>query len=207
MSLDFDDIPTLETAGRLGRRPSPDVDVAEAYRRPAPAAGGLLGSLGLGLALDLAGELREGRLPGAALLGRVFSPRGGGAAVSYTTWGDCHGYQYDGPCHEACFGFEYHHMDPFYCATCAEQAADPANNPPYFWHFVGTRGSIQYKDNAGDPCQGRDAWKWNVPNCGRCEDEAWFRCHDGYKKYSGNPAWDPTICQGLVICDGHAETC
>ena len=44
------------------------------------------------------------------------------------------------------FAFAPEHMDNFYCATCAEQQADPTNNPAFNLHFVGSRGSIQYMD-------------------------------------------------------------
>jgi hypothetical protein len=129
------------------------------------------------------------------------------SAVSYTTYSDCTIFTgYGGDCAESCFGFEPHHMDPFYCATCAEQAADPANNPPWFWHFTGSRGSTQYKD-AGTPCNGRDAWKWDVGACGSCSSSALYRCHDGYKKYPNAASWDPTICAGLISCDGTFKSC
>lgn len=202
MSLHFEDIPVIESAGRLGRRTTPEAEaLADAYRLPPPPEGGLLGTLGQIRGLNIAGLMRNERIS------QLAETRGARAAPSYTTHSGCGGFNYDATCSEACFGFEPHHMDPFYCGTCAEQAADPANNPPYFWHFVGVRGSIQYKDMESNACAGRDAWKWDVAPCGDCQSQALFRCHDGYKKYPGNASWDPTICQGLVICDGQLKTC
>lgn len=201
MSLHFDDIPVIEAAGRLGRRSTPEAEaLADAYRLPPPPTTGLLGTLGLSHGLNIAGMLREERFS------RLAETLGTRAAPSYTTHGDCAHFD-RGSCSEPCFGFEPHHMDPFYCATCAEQAADPGNNPAYFWHYVGFRGGIQYKDMESNACAGRDAWKWDAAPCGDCQSQALFRCHDGYKKYSGNASWDPTICQGLVICDGQLKTC
>jgi hypothetical protein len=99
-------------------------------------------------------------------------------------------------------------MDPFYCATCAEQQADPINNPAWNWHFVGSRGSLQYMDREPDVCAGKDAWKWKIEGrCGNCQQSAVFRCHDGYKKYPNAAAWDATICQGLISCDNNLTLC
>jgi hypothetical protein len=120
---------------------------------------------------------------------------------------DCGPYNYNATCNEACFGFAPHHMDPWYCASCSEQAADPTNNPSFNWHFVGARGSILYMDREPDVCAGRDAWKWDVGPCGNCAQAATFRCHDGWKKYPENNYWDPTICQGLVVCDQQLNLC
>lgn len=124
---------------------------------------------------------------------------------------DCGGYQYTGDCGRPCFGFEPHHMDPFYCATCDEAATVPNNY--HAWHYIGSRGSIQYMDSGSDPCRpggqpGRDAWKWTINGaCGNCNDSSTYRCHDGYKKYPASASWDPTICEGLVICDGELIEC
>ena len=201
MSMHIDDIPTIAASGRLGRN-VPDLD--EAYRARPDGPGGLLSSFTLGNRTDIRNMFEGGLRPAA--LSRVLrgSPP---AAASYSMYGDCGGYNYNASCSEACFGFEPHHMDPFYCGTCAEQAADPANNPAYFWHFVGSRGSIQYKDREPDVCGGRDAWKWDVGTCGSCHQHAVYRCHDGWKKYPDSASWDPTICQGLAVCNGQLKTC
>jgi hypothetical protein len=59
-----------------------------------------------------------------------------------------------------------------------------------------------------DACAGRDAWKWTVDGaCGNCSESSTFRCHDGYKKYPNANYWDPTICEGLIICDGNLTLC
>lgn len=206
MSLRLDDLPTLEGSGRLGRRPSEESAVRDAYSPDLAQSDRGLGRLSLDLGSGLAEALQEQAFPSgqqlAALQGGV-----GFGGPSYTQYLDCAGYVYGGTCEEACFGFAPHHMDPFYCATCDEQAADPVNNPAYNWHYVGSRGSLQYKDREPDVCKGRDAWKWKVGPCGDCAENAVFRCHDGYKKYPSNTTWDPTICQGLVSCDNRLTPC
>jgi hypothetical protein len=203
MSLDIEDLPVVENLGRLGRR-TPDSSVADAYRMHRPAERSDIGSFGLALGLQATRFLQEKVSPSSRQLAELNALAGG---PSYTMFLDCGGYDYDATCDEACFGFAPHHMDPFYCATCPEQAADPVNNPAYNWHFVGSRGSIQYQDREPDVCNGRDAWKWNVGACNDCAESAVFRCHDGYKKYPDRNYWDPTICQGLVSCDGTLTTC
>lgn len=197
----IDDLPTIDGAGRLGRAHDADSAVAGAYRTNDPRGSSMLDSLGISRALELAGALSKQLMP------RVLQSAAD-AAPSYTQYFDCGPYNYEPTCNEACFGFAPHHMDPFYCATCPEQAADPVNNPAYNWHFVGSRGSIQYKDREPDVCAGRDAWKWTIEGqCGNCATSSQFRCHDGWKKYPGNDYWDPTICQGIVACDGRLTLC
>lgn len=203
MSLSMDDLPTIENAGRLGRRESAESTVADAYRLPATPVTNLIGSLGISKTLEFAGRLQQGLFPGTDQLAAFQAAAG----PSYTQYFDCGPYNYEGTCNEACFGFAPHHMDPYYCATCAEQAAAPASNPSYNWHYVGSRGQIQYMDREPDVCAGKDAWKWKVGPCGNCADSAVFRCHDGWKKYPDNSYWDPTICQGMVACDGRLTTC
>jgi hypothetical protein len=201
MQLHFDDIPTIESAGKLGRRTS-DSGVADAYPFAVPGGRGV-SALGLTLGLQAARLLHDRVFPGAAQLAALEASD----APSYTTHSDCGPFDYNATCNEACFGFAPHHMDPFYCATCDEQAADPNNNPAWNWHFVGSRGTIQYKDMEPDACAGRDAWKWQVGACGNCQQTALFRCHDGFKKYPDSQSWDPTICQGLISCDNQLTTC
>lgn len=207
MNIRYDDIPTVEGAGRLGRQTLADPHVADAYRVARPSLGGDISSLGLAAGLRAVRFLQERLFPSGS---QIVAMGGGMPGPNYTTYMDCtiyYGTSYDGTCNEACFGFAPHHMDPFYCATCDEQAADPINNPPWHWHFTGARGAIQYKDMEPDACNGRDAWKWKVGACGNCETSAVFRCHDGYKKYPNSTYWDPTICQGLVSCDNKLTLC
>lgn len=210
MSLDIDSLPLVEGGGRLGRRPAADDPIGEQYRLQAATAGQGsrldLNALALVLNPDAVRLLQERRLPGVNLLARVTQPLGGSLAPSYTQYFDCSSYQYAGLCESPCFGFADHHMDAFYCATCDEQAADPVQNPAYNWHFVGSRGQLQYWDREPDVCLGRDAWKWQVANCGSCTEAATFRCHDGYKRYADGTV-EPTICEGLVVCDGKLTTC
>lgn len=210
MSFDIESIPVIESAKKLGRRPNPDSTLAEAYpdhpERGGGGAGDLLSSIGVPLGMKLMETLQARAFPSGAELG-AFGAGPGASAVSYTTYYDCGGYDYNGTCNEACFGFDPAHMDPFYCGTCAEQKADPSNNPAYNWHFVGSRGQIQYKDREPDVCNGKDAWKWKVGTCGTCQTSAVFRCHDGYKKLPNNNYWEPTICQGLVACDDKLTPC
>jgi hypothetical protein len=202
MSFNIEDLPTIETIGKLGRRPSADSPVADAYPISLSPAGPAVGSIGVSVGLQFADLLQSKAFPSGAQLAALQAA----AAPSYTMYFDCGPYDYDATCNEACFGFAPYQMDPFYCATCAEQAADPVNNPAYNWHFVGPRGSIQYMDREPDVCAGKDAWKWKVGTCGTCRESAVFRCHDGYKRYA-NGNIEPTICQGLVACDGRLTPC
>lgn len=204
MSFDIEDVPTIEASERLGRRPTADSSIVDAYPDHPVRRGNVLSLVGVPLGLQLAGRFQTLAFPSGANLAAL---QNAADAASYTTYYDCGGFHYTGTCNEACFGYAAHHMDPFYCATCAEQAADPANNPSYNWHFVGSRGGIQYKDKEPDVCNGKDAWKWTVGACGNCRQSAVFRCHDGYKKYEGNNYWDSTICQGIVSCDGQLTPC
>jgi hypothetical protein len=205
MSLEMDDLPLIESAGRLGRRATADSAVADAYPVYRPESGTRLSSAVLSLGLDAVSLLQNKMFPSGQQLSELQKLLHGGG--SYTMYLDCGPYDYNATCNEACFGFAAHLMDPFYCATCAEQAADPTNNPDYNWHFVGTRGSIQYMDREPDVCAGRDAWKWKFEgSCGECNQSAVFRCHDGWKRYSDGTL-DPTICQGIVSCDNKLTLC
>lgn len=201
--ITLDDIPTIEAAGKLGRSTDVDPELASAYVERRILAGPRLGSAALSLGLESAQLLQEKMFPSSVQMAAVQAM---GASPSYTTHTDCGGFNYNASCNEPCFGFAPHHMDPYYCATCAEQAADPTNNPFFHWHFVGFRGSIQYMDREPDVCAGRDAWKWDVGACGRCNDSAIYRCHDGWKVYADGSS-DPTICEGLISCDGTLNTC
>lgn len=206
MDVTWEDIPTIEASGRLGRRPEAASPITEAYARrttPGTRTGAIAEALGSSAGFDFAELLRKGAFPSGSQISTLHA----GGPPTYTTHSDCAGFHYDGTCNEACFGFAPHHMDPYYCATCAEQSSDPNHNPSYNWHYWGSRGSIQYKDSGADPCNGKDAWKWKVGACGECEESAVFRCHDGYKKYPDKTYWDPTICQGLVACDGELTPC
>jgi hypothetical protein len=201
--MDWNSIPTIESAGRLGRASVPDDDLADAYSVTGKGESILRNSAALSLGLRAVQDVHRGLMP------QRFESFGRGtmAAPNYSTHGDCGGFDYNATCTEPCFGFAPHHMDPFYCATCAEQAADPANNPAWAWHFTGTRGSIQYKDMESNACNGKDAWKWKFGACGDCASSAIYRCHDGFKKYPDAASWDPTICEGLISCDNKLTTC
>jgi hypothetical protein len=209
MNASFDDIPTIESLGRLGRRAEAESAVEDAYSgQRAPSAAGAISSLGVALGLQAVTLLRDRVFPQPE---QITALNAAGAGASYNTYFDCGGVDYPVAPGEACWGFEAHHMDPFYCATCEEQAADPANNPSWNWHFTGARGSITYMDREPDVCPGpsgaRDAWKWEVGPTGECAQSAVYRCHDGYKHYPNDPSWTATICQGLVSCDNKLTLC
>jgi hypothetical protein len=209
MSIDIDDLPVIETTRRLGRRGHGESAVADAYSVTSTPLNDVAGSLATSVSkvLDVAATLQQKLMPTAAQLSEIQEARA--ATVSYTQDLDCSNQgDYNGPCDEACYGFPPAQMDPFYCGTCAEQAADPKNNPSYNWHFVGARGDIQYMDREPDICPpGKDAWKWKVPGpCGECANTATFRCHDGFKRYADGTL-APTICQGLVECDNRLTVC
>ena len=204
--MDINAIPTIESAGGRGRRVSPDAAFDSSYlSAPGPLTQAfelLSASVGTGMMKLLQSAPLQGVMAMAEFRQSPLA-----AGPSYNTHYDCTVFSgYGGTCNEACFGFAPHHMDPFYCATCAEADADPNNNYA-FWHFVGQRGGIRYIDMEPDACYGKDAWKWKVGACGSCATSATFRCHDGYKKYANSTTWDPTICQGLVICDDNLNLC
>jgi hypothetical protein len=212
MSVDIEEIPTIESAIKVGRRSAAGSQVAEAYPlHPQQDPGNILETAGGTAGLQLIKSFQALAFPSAAdilISQRAFGVGPSGPGPSYTFHNDCQGYDYNGPCNEACYGFAPDHMDPFFCATCAEQKADPTNNPAYNWHFVGSRGQIQYKDREPDVCWGKDAWKWTVQgDCGNCHQSSVFRCHDGYKKLPDKNYWEPTICQGLVSCDNKLTPC
>lgn len=203
MALELDDIPTVQSAGRLGRKPEPDSSLAGAYTAPQVNPLDALGSIGLDAAFSLAERLRAGVFPTGLPVPR---PAPAGPARTYTTYYDCGPFNYDGTCAQPCFGPPLDKMSPFYCATCSEQQADPQQNPPYFWHFTGNRGTITYWGETSI-CAGKGAWKWKIQGaCGSCATSSQIRCHDGYKQVEGQAAeW--TICEGLVFCDDKFQTC
>jgi hypothetical protein len=206
--MDFNDIPTIEAAGGRGRKPSPDAAFDGAYLAGPSALSQAFEILSTSVGTSMMRLLQNAPLESVRGLAefRNAGPAAGATSPAWQTHYDCTVFNYNGTCTEACFGFAPHHMDPFYCATCAEQQADPANNLA-FWHFVGNRGTFRYMDMEPDACYGKDAWKWKVGACGNCASSATFRCHDGYKKYPDSASWDPTICQGLVICDSNLNLC
>ena len=205
MSFDIEEIPTIESAIRRGRRTAVVSAVAEAYPLHPTGTGHIVESVGVDAGLKLVNSFRTLAFPSVAEVSALQAESGG---PSYTFHSDCGGYDYDATCNEACFGYPPDHMDPFFCATCAEQKADPTNNPAYNWHFVGKRGQIQYMDKEPDVCAGKDAWKWKIQGaCGNCQTSSVYRCHDGYKKLPNNNYWESTICQGLVSCDDKLTPC
>jgi hypothetical protein len=209
MSIDIDDLPIIEHARRLGRRAHGESALADAYQVTSTPLNEVAGSLATQISkvLDVATAVQQKLMPTAAYLAELQVARAG---ASYTQELDC-GSQPNIPdsCDEACYGFPPDQMDPIYCGTCEEQAADPKNNPSYNWHFVGSRGQLQYMDREPDVCPpGNDAWKWKVAGpCGECADSVVYRCHDGWKKYPDNTYWTPTICQGMVECDNRLTLC
>jgi hypothetical protein len=203
MSIEYNDLPTVESAGRFGRRAGAESVLADAYRVDSPEMGLALSSIHFSLGTEAMDFLQNRIFPSSAYLADLASPT---AAPNYTTYSDCASFNYEGTCNSPCFGFAPDHMSQWFCATCAEHAADPINNPLWFWHYTGSRGQIQYMDDPGNPCLGRDAWKWTVGACGNCQQSAIFRCHDGYKKIQNGP-WEHTICEGLISCDGKLTIC
>ena len=203
MRLELDDLPRVDSAGRLGRRAGTDTEVADAYSGNRADEGIQLSSLHFSLGAEATNFLQQRVFPGSAKLAAMISPA---AAVNYTTYSDCTVFNYDGTCNNPCFGYAPDHMSSWYCATCDEQAADPNNNPPWNWHFTGSRGDFHYMDQPSNPCNGRDAWKWQVGACGNCQQNAIFRCHDGYKQNGTGPL-EPTICEGLISCDNNLTHC
>jgi hypothetical protein len=201
--MNMDDLPVVESAAKLGRRPPSDSLVADAYKVVRPDLG-FFTSTAFRLGIQSVGLLRDQIFPSPEQL-RALS---GTAGVQYTTYPDCNAFNYDGNCNQPCFGYAPDHMSSFFCATCAEQRADPTNNPPWNWHYTGSRGQYQYKDDPANPCLGRDAWKWKVDgHCGNCQQSSVFRCHDGYKKAPNSAVWENTICEGLIACDTKLTSC
>ena len=93
MSTSIDEIPTIEDAGRLGRRHSANPAVAEAYTMPTHPASGLLTSMGIAKGLELATTLQRKLFPNAEQLASLQA-----AGPSYTTYFDCGPYNYDATC-------------------------------------------------------------------------------------------------------------
>src|SRR5262249_21727715 len=118
MSLDYDDLPAVESAGRLGRVGSPGIVDAYSASR-AGIAGTELSSLHFSLGTQAVGFLEKKVFPSAAHMAALVSPAAG---VSYTTYSDCGGFHYGGGCNNPCFGYAPDHMSTWYCATCAKQA-------------------------------------------------------------------------------------
>lgn len=205
MTFRIEDLPAIDSAGRLGRHLPADSALTDAYLDASrPSIATQVASLGVVLGMDAVRVLQQRFAPTAQDL---VARHHGGAAPAYTTWPDC-AYPDTNGCEDPCFGFEPHHRDTFYCATCAEQAADPVHNPAWNWHFTGTRGSIQYMDREPDVCAGRDAWKWQINSaCRGCNESIIFRCHDGYKKYDEDGPPSATICEGIIACDGQLTLC
>lgn len=214
MSIDIDDLPIIENARRVGRRGLSESALADTYYVQETPLNTVAGSLATQIAkvMDVAATVQQKLMPTAAQLSELQQARV--AAAAYTQDLDCAAQpNIADSCDEACWGFPPDQMDPVYCGTCEEQAADPANNPSYNWHFVGMRGNLQLMDREPDVCSSssggyRDAWKWKVSRpCGDCAESVVYRCHDGFKKYPDAASWTPTICQGMVECDNQLTLC
>jgi len=206
MSFRLEDLPVVDAAGRLGRHLPPDSPLLDAYHDASqPSVATQVASLGVALGLDAVRALQERFLPGRS---ELMAMHHGGAAPSYTTWPNCTIYNDTDGCNAPCVGFPLDQMATWYCASCAEQAADPTHNPPWNWHFTGSRGVIQYGDLAQNICNGRDAWKWKIEGaCRGCSDNITFRCHDGWKKYDPSGPLTMTICEGIISCDDQLTLC
>lgn len=206
MAFRIEDVPALDSAGPLGRHLPADSAVADAYHdATTPSIATQVASLGVALGMNAVRALQDKFVRSdqdLMILNRE------GMAPSYSTWPDCTIYPDTNGCEEPCFGFPPDQMSTFYCATCAEQDADPVRNPAWNWHFVGNRGSLEYMDREPDICNGRDAWKWKIDGaCRHCNENIVFRCHDGWKKYSADGPLTPTICEGIVSCDNELALC
>lgn len=206
MSFHIEDLPAVEAAGPLGRSLPSGSPLLDAYHDASkPSVATQVASLGVALGLDAVRALQDRLLP---TRGDLVAMSHGGAAPSYSTWPDCTIYGATDGCNAPCVGFPLDQMATWYCATCAEQAADPTHNPPWNWHFTGSRGSIQYGDLANNICNTRDAWKWTIQGaCRGCSERIVFRCHDGWKKYDPNGPITPTICEGVISCDNQLTLC
>lgn len=204
MSFRIEDLPVIDNAGRLGRPASPEL--AAAYHDAStPTLATQVASLGAALGIDAVRTLQERFLPGP---GELSAMHHGGAAPSYMAWPDCAGYDDTDGCNAPCIGFPLDQMSTWYCASCAEQAAEPTANPAWNWHYTGHRGSIEYGDYPTNICNGRDAWKWRIDSpCRGCDENITFRCHDGYKKYDPSGPMTPTICEGIIACDDQLTLC
>src|SRR5437879_10474441 len=135
MSISIHDLPLVESAERLGRHPAVGSPTADAYRVSRAGLAQPLAAASLALGLKLSRFVHEKIFPTGPDLTALVSPT---ASVSYTTFPDCTVYDYNGTCAQPCFGFAPENMSSFFCATCDEQHTDPANNPPWNWHFTGS---------------------------------------------------------------------
>jgi hypothetical protein len=152
--LRFEDIPLLSEARRSRRSPTARARANDAMFRMAERGAQLLGRSRLFATSSAVTMFAVHLLPAQVA-------RAAANGFPYQQYYDCDAFSYTGDCGRPCFGFEPHHMEPFYCATCDEEATVPGNYA--YWHYVGSRGSIQYKDREGNVCLGKDAWKWTVP--------------------------------------------
>ena len=208
MSFRIDDLPSVESAGNLGRRAEPEL--TETYNDASgPSIVTQVASLGAVVGIDAVRVLQERFMPSTTALAAVHLRSGGaGTAPSYSIWPDCTIYPDTDGCNEPCWGFPPDQMSTLYCATCVEQEADPVNNPVWNWHYSGMRGSLELMDREPDVCNGRDAWKWKIDGaCRDCSETITFRCHDGWKRYEPGGPLTPTICEGIIACDGELTLC
>jgi hypothetical protein len=204
MSFRLDDLPAVDSAGSVGR--SADPALSDAYHDSStPSLLTQVAALGAVLGMDAVRVLQERFMPGTRELAAMHL---GAASPSYSIWPDCTIYPDTDGCDAPCWGFPRDQMSTWYCATCDEQAADPTHNPAWNWHYSGMRGSLEYMDREPDVCNGRDAWKWKIDSaCRGCNENITFRCHDGWKRYEPGGPLTPTICEGIIACDGELTVC
>ena len=112
--MNLREIPTIESAGRLGRRPDPESALQDAYAAERVLAADPIGSMALGAALGSAELLRDRVFPSATQLADM---QRAAAAAAYTYHSSCYN-NYSGPCDSPCYGFPPHQMSSWYCATC-----------------------------------------------------------------------------------------
>lgn len=193
-SLSLDDLP-LADEGHQGREPTVDLNLVKSSRRDVVSYA-VRGATFLGLV-------------GLALFR---APRRAGAENppwdEFTQGCGVYSVEPDVCSDNMCVGTTLELMDNAYCTTsCAE-----VNSTNWYqWHKNKRYGHFTYRDYPGNICAAysgtpRDAWWWNVGQCGSC-NPAIYRCHDGEKRATASAEWDFTICEGIARCNGIAPGC